>query len=1686
MLYGPDGLGWNRPATTATNPASAPPKTGTNAPDFKQAVSNAQAATHTYASSRGQNDLNIAEQDWGIVEAIIQDQYRQAYASNDLNAPKKLDQEYGKYLQDQGNDTSIYNRFLHDAQNEVEGESPALRSAYHQEYDAYSKLQNESTSWSTYQTDATNVVQADMGVQLAQMFPAVIDGVYTVDQIVQAKSALDKANPQAAASADYVGDQMEVSAYLASNFHGLKLTPAEQQLKGIDPVTLAFLKADGITVTGTTKDQPLSNEMLQFAEDNPALFAYMQINHVSFSEVTGIKGGTITPANAASHGLYQLASGKYLEITVNDNPYAANKVNPQDISSAYDYYSTANYRGQITTPPLAAVASTILPDLSINADTLKNNQSLATLMGATDRVRYHWAGTQLQMLMSKAVPATGQNAGGYLANTINPFLTRQLNGFFFDPTDKTAVGRTNFWSNTVMPLLQPYEKAALGATFQKGNGQGNAATDGKYLQQVLSGAAPEVAKMLIGLVEGQVNKLTLYGNDPRVQSLLYGLSEAAQIADQASGTAPGKQGPEAKQIAGWIRSLPENQLGEADATLHDITANFGYSDLPDALASKYAGTADATIIQDGEQEYEQTVQQQIGAAAYHAFRNNEKSILKNYFNQFSNTPDIGIKIKASDTSALRSGIIASLGWTPGKLTAIQKRTVDLDMSWISMEAGADGTVTILPYLFVSQMVGLESGVFFEVTNDHKDNRHNRQPSMVLQGGFWVPSNQQPSKVLIDGRAAQTALEMDPDADAHAGSVDVKWHYGSFSDFQLNNDLYQGGTIYTLTNNKVTVGADGDVEWTAAASSRADVWKDVRGWVDVGVGLAGVFAAPFTGGASLVLAAGWATIEAALQYDDFASHGEHFGWSNPNAHSAIEGDSMVAANWLILGFGTGASFLERDAVETLADGTTVGEAGDASAARAGTVRTSVDDLNLENDNIAEGFTATLKKLGWTEGNEIQISQDALDRGSEYVRKANNLRVGEKVVNRLFMAYGTYQTAQTLASLAANWRSMSWSERAQAALNVGMGVFPFFAEAIAGSHSDNVRRSAKSGTANGVNAVIRAAHSDYIPADGPRAAGLVTPIDDGSFENTVGDIYRTPGRGVEPMVRHSPRSVPAEGGPGNTDEEDPPTRPIPRSRGFRRFPASSTDGVDIATAKLIRRRDASLRRGFVVAADGAAEAAGPGAEDVSLSPAAIIEGTVRNKWSYWISGEGAPAKALVAKRVIVRGRDDFAAYGKIVRASKDAIGFQKGIHKAKEQSLIVILDTHESPQVLPHEILHRYTAREFITVLTRLTVDPNNPHSNLMEGATEFLTSMLTPDAPRSYPRETEIARRVFETINGGKEVFYRTFFRGELGPIGAFMNAALNIPGVSYRPLKGPGSGRPSERTKAQMAMATPSGGAPPEPGAPASLGVTGAPAAEENPPTPIPSPSEGFSRFPASSTDGVDAATAELIRRRDASLQRGFVVAADGEAEAAGPGAGDVSLSPAAIIEGTVRDKWSDWISGEGASAEPSVAKRVIVLGSEDFIKYAEIVRASKNVLAFRRGIHSTKEQSLIVVLDTKESPQVLTHEILHHYTAKEFIKWARTLGVNNDPYSNLVEGATEFLASMLTPDAPRFYPEVTEVARKVFKRIGEQVFYRAFFWGERDAIRKFMKAAEIMPGVGLVIPGLMSIKMTGPGSGGS
>jgi hypothetical protein len=104
-----------------------------------------------------------------------------------------------------------------------------------------------------------------------------------------------------------------------------------------------------------------------------------------------------------------------------------------------------------------------------------------------------------------------------------------------------------------------------------------------------------------------------------------------------------------------------------------------------------------------------------------------------------------------------------------------------------------------------------------------------------------------------------------------------------------------------------------------------------------------------------------------------------------------------------------------------------------------------------------------------------------------------------------------------------------------------------------------------------------------------------------------------------------------------------------------------------------------------------------------------------------------------------------------------------------------------------------------------------------------------------------------------------------------------------------------------------------------------------------------------------------------------------------------------------------------------------------------------------------------------------LTHEILHHYTAKEFIKWARTLGVNNDPHSNLMEGATEFLASMLTPDAPRFYPEVTEVAGKVFKRIGKETFYRAFFWGERDAIRKFMKAAEIMPGVGQVIPGLLS-----------
>jgi hypothetical protein len=631
-------------------PPPPPPKTGTNAPNFQHAVSTAQTAGDDSASSGSKTELDAAEQDWGTVYAIIADQYQQAYASSNdpdavKNAVDKLNQEYGSYFQDQGSATTVYNRVLRNAQQEVRSESktPGLCSALHQEYVAGTKLQNDqqqniSTSSSTYQTDATTFVQDEVKVQLLEKFGDGNNGVYTATQVQQAADAVNSQNGASAGSAgaeftDYV-------AYLTGiQSKSVKLTPAEHQIATADPYTLAFLMAAGVPIEGTDKNgnlspvAPLSQPMLDLAKNNSSLFAYMELNGVNI-------------AVKKSKTQYALGNGEYLSITgKNGKPFTISgfkingqEVNPQDVVTAYNDQNATN-PGQ----GAAVVVDMILssPHVSITPSTIMSptNQGLANLMGDADLMRGQHAGAQLKTLLANAPSPTSKNAAAYLANTINRFLTKQLNGFF-DPT--------TFWNDTASLQLEPYVKAGLTAAFQNGKGKNIYDYMGGYLRQALPGASAQEAQMMINVVEGLFKGLNLNGSNGypvEATTLIDGLSTAVQIVDNGNGTQDA-----ANQVAGWLSSKVNARLLTGTGMNLYYDADLGNSDLGKALSDSTdtLGGArnlsnddvelDGSIsddVQNGEQDYDDTIQKQVGVDNYHTFERIKASVLKDYFDQVS-------------------------------------------------------------------------------------------------------------------------------------------------------------------------------------------------------------------------------------------------------------------------------------------------------------------------------------------------------------------------------------------------------------------------------------------------------------------------------------------------------------------------------------------------------------------------------------------------------------------------------------------------------------------------------------------------------------------------------------------------------------------------------------------------------------------------------------------------------------------------------------------------------------------------------------------------------------------------------------------------------------------------------------------------------------------------------------------
>ena len=1044
------------------HPAPPPPPqptiSGTSASGLNGALSTAAHDDTVYWNSGSDGDKQTAENDWGQVEGIILNQYRIALNSSDsAKEVAALDKQFGNYYQDHGDDTSVYNEVVADAKNQAQKESPDLRAAQIQLDGAFDESDDTPTK-------GLDIVSAAINVQLQTLFGDGNGGVYTSDQFNAAAAAVAKAfgnkdtslidTVAASMAGGSEGEGGTVGAILSvlqtENFGltpgeinakaigGMPLTPAEvssgtlilgpgeAQLDSVDPGTLAFLMADGIA-----PQQPLSKEMVRLASEDPRLFAYMQLNGVNIST-----SAVPSVAINSSSGPLQFklnddgCTATVLNITLHGAPVTANQL-PADWPQALDISKmVAAFQNAGSSDPRAGsenVAANLLAQLPLNPKTFSTPaaqssdpaglqlQTLASLMQSADATRGQYLDGQIADILEAAPDATDAHAAAYIGDH-NSDITTSLNGFFFDDS------RQGFWSNDAAALqLQNYLRNGLGSWFQ--SGKPNALIlSGNYVLQALSGASPEVASTLVNTVES-------YGTNYKSQAdnefdhigdarLLSGLSKAVQIVDPpAEAITPQTQvGPEAAQVAGWLDSQSGAQFLNGSATaLYDETSKFGDFDLANALTRAFdtvGGTQYLTKdnvnlggdvsqeILDGEQRFDDSLQRTLGSNDYAAFDVNKARTLAIFHNQFSNASNIDTPISVLNVDAQRQGIITANGWDPNNLTDSQAAIIKLDLAWIDSQSAPGSTVTIVPFLFTSSGSGVSLGVFFDVENPDPLN-----PSKHTQ-------------VLIDGSAAREALAEDPNANNHPTQIDIDWHYSSYRDFQLHNQLYLGGTIFAMPGNSLGLDPNG------VASSDSDFHTDFDGVMNVvaneGVMIAGIALAPVTDGASLGIAGSismawdsWAGYE---RYRDFGDHGERFSWSNPNARSEIIGDGMLA-----LGYLTMATGITEGAFKGVAEG--LGKAAGL-------------EFNLRRIQQSVGMAVDAEYTP----SSLSESLNTLGQTYHYIGQGfSSLRKVPEFGGALLAAY---QTLDSVTSTVGGWDRMSGAQQLESIGNIGMSFLPAF--------------------------------------------------------------------------------------------------------------------------------------------------------------------------------------------------------------------------------------------------------------------------------------------------------------------------------------------------------------------------------------------------------------------------------------------------------------------------------------------------------------------------------------------------------------------------------------------------------------------------------------------------------------------
>jgi len=965
------GGGGGDPAPTPKpNPPPVPKQTQQFVSQMTQSsLSSAQSASTAYEAAvtngDSQSTINQKYQDminkWGTYEYWLEDQLRIARLSGGKTAVNGRVAGIRAGFSGDSYTKGIFNQVVKLAQGQVLGESKphsvteiaiATSQADQQNIVTAQQVQATDAKLPAGIRDADPEIETEANQGVTQAEQAYLDSLNAIhDDLIkelglsgnftdqQLTAALQKLQASYQGQGldsliSMIGAELKVNRNLNNiTTNASSLSPIAKKLAQTDPVSLAFIEAAGVSLnpkdysTNPKAANYLSPQEFQLMSSDPMAFAMMRLAGVS-----------ILPAS----------NGQGVQVYINGK--LAQNLSAEQVKAAQD--------GDVDPLVTSLVAQT------------QWSPTIQTLMAGTDMVRLDYATGKMQKLMSGPDPNIPEAL---------QFLTTNLNGMFSQDT------RADLWQQAGLPYFSQQWVATQINQIIKGNplssgansGYNNADKVGMWMQQILANAPPELANIILNTVESKFSGSWYQSNQmssgmPPFQQFYKGLSMAVELVPSR-----------AQEVANWLLDRSAPQWGIL-YEMNDSSPGFGFDGVKTTMVEGYPTLSVALdtaiqsdhsvpeslsyqfnlMAQQGAQTLVNNYLNNINRQQYLNFINNPGQVLNPYFNSFPKYLKMGTAQKITSDTQLRDLVGTALGLTPTNQTAAKAgdfskewytpgtadwSIIQVALSWIHQVGGNDPTVTFNPYAYADQTAGVQFGALFSVTTSNG------------------------SQEIIDGMAAEDAVQESGGAPVNANDVGIQWKYSSVQNFEDNNQLDPGGYIYLPKNLQTSAGSivltaditsdnsNAPVAWSRYAAhivTPAQRIEQIGSYVAAGLAAVGAGLMIFVSGglATPLVAAGFGMFVAgsvggiALSGLNLAEMDRHGASLNPFVNSEAQADWLnIAGNTLALAtVGTGAwySALTRDGAAalsqaddaglTVAERTTLTNEGRALLARASLV------------------------------------------------------------------------------------------------------------------------------------------------------------------------------------------------------------------------------------------------------------------------------------------------------------------------------------------------------------------------------------------------------------------------------------------------------------------------------------------------------------------------------------------------------------------------------------------------------------------------------------------------------------------------------------------------------------------------------------------------------------------------------